>query len=79
MKDVYVCPDCGEMFPVDMNTTVDVCPFCFSPDIEFDERVDDDDEAFLLRMQANHIDVTTDEDEDEVVYEWEDDDEEKED
>lgn len=68
MFDVYVCPDCGEMFHVDMNTPVGFCPHCFSIDVEFDERIDNDDDTLLLRMQANHDLVKED---DEIVYEWE--------
>ncbi len=44
MKDLYMCCDCESLFSVIAGEAVEVCPFCTSENISFEECFEGDGE-----------------------------------
>jgi Zn finger protein HypA/HybF involved in hydrogenase expression len=42
-KDTYNCMECGEVFDVEENELIDICPFCNSEDIIFEETFEEEE------------------------------------
>ena len=66
MINIYSCLRCDLQFMIEEREPVNMCPFCYSKEIVYDDSFD--------QHQGGAV-KNTPSDDDDIVYEWEDEDE----